>query len=66
MKAMTKMQGIDNKLFMKDTWRQERKESARLDRQAELQLQLKQMEILAQADANKLELRKERLIVKKD
>ncbi len=55
---MIKMQGIDNKLFMKDTWRQERKESARLDRQAELQLQLKQMERLAQADANKLELRK--------
>ncbi len=55
-----KMQGMDNKLFMKDTWRQERRESARLDRQAELQLQLKQMERLAQADANKLELRKKK------
>jgi hypothetical protein len=59
-KAMMKMQGMDNKLFMKDTWRQERRESARLDRQAELQLQLKQMERLAQADANKLELRKKK------
>ncbi len=35
---------------MKDAWRQERKEKERLDRQAELQIEMKRLERMAQAD----------------
>ncbi len=55
---MLKVQGMDNKLLMKDSWRQDRKESERLQRQAELEIQFKQIERMTQQDADRLELKK--------
>ena len=55
---MLKVQGMDNKLLMKDSWRQDRKESERLQRQAELEIQFRQIERMTQQDADRLELKK--------
>jgi hypothetical protein len=43
---------------MKDVWRQDRKESKRLQRQAEMEIQFKQVERMIQQDADRLELKK--------
>ncbi len=53
-----KVQGMDNKLLMKDSWRQDRKESERLQRQAELEVQFRQIERMTKQDADRLELKK--------
>ena len=55
---MLKVQGMDNKLLMKDSWRQDRKESERLQRQVEMEIQLKQIDRMTQQDADRLELKK--------
>jgi hypothetical protein len=55
---MYKIQNVNNKLQMKDAWRQERKEKERLDRQAEIQIEMKKLDRMAQADADRLELKK--------
>jgi hypothetical protein len=58
LKDMLKVQGMDNKLLMKDSWRQDRKDSERLQRQAELEVQFRQIERMTQQDADRLELKK--------
>jgi hypothetical protein len=58
LKQMMKVQGMNNKLIMKDSWRQDRKESERLQRQAEMEIQFKQIERMTQQDADRLELKK--------
>jgi hypothetical protein len=57
-KEMLKVQAMDNKLIMKDSWRQDRKESERLQRQAEMEIQFKQIERITQHDADRLESKK--------
>ncbi len=52
---MRKVQGMDNRLLMKDSWR---KETERLQRQAEMETQFKQIERMTQQDADRLELKK--------
>ena len=53
-----KVQGMDNKLLMKDSWRQDRKESERLQRRVEMEIQLKHIDRMTQQDADRLELKK--------
>ena len=55
---MRKVQGIDNRLLMKDSWRQDRKETERLQRQAEMEIQFKQVERMTQQDADRLQVKK--------
>ncbi len=55
---MRKVQGMDNRLLMKDSWRQDRKETERLQRQAEMEIQFKQVERMTQQDADRLQVKK--------
>jgi hypothetical protein len=43
---------------MKDSWRQDRKETERLQRQAEMEIQFKQVERMTQQDADRLQVKK--------
>jgi hypothetical protein len=52
------MQNQNSKVQSKEENRQERQEKHRLDRQAEIELEMKRLDRLAQADADRLDLKK--------
>ena len=52
------MQNKNSKVQSKEENRQERQEKPRLDRQAEMELEMKRLDRLAQADADRLDLKK--------
>jgi hypothetical protein len=52
------MQNKNSKVQSKEENRQERQEKPRLDRQAEMELEMKRLDRLAQADADRLDLKR--------